>query len=209
MQQKHICFESFRYLLSWLEVTDSAAANSLLVRNTIRQNIKNIQVIGGAQWTDENDTRPLHMFPGYRCFRQGRQVKLQEELIPIDDETSDLSNEKHSTAAAPIQGHVQVAEPLGVTSAMNEYVEFSEEHHEIQTDLNDYINEIKPEPDVVEHSGQLDDEDGKEANDDDDQVKQEGLLRTNKKDKDTPSSLRTSISMSLSLIHISEPTRPY
>ena len=123
-------------------------------------------------------------------------MKLQEELVPLDDETSDHSNEKHSTAAASIQGDVQVAEPLGVTSAVNEDVEISEEYHEIQTDLNDDINGIKSEPEVVEHSGQLDDEDGKIAYDNDVQVMQEGVSRTIKKDKDTPSSLRTSISMS-------------
>ena len=136
------------------------------------------------------------MFPGYSCSRQGPHVKLQEELVPLDDETSDHSNEKHSTAAASIQGDVQVAEPLGVTSAVNEDVEISEEHHEIQTDLNDDINEIKPEPEVVEHSGQLDDEDGKIAGDNDVQVIKEGASLTIKKDKDTPSSLRTSISLS-------------
>ena len=100
--QKHICFESFRYLLSWLDVIDSDVANSLLIRNTVRKSIKNIQVIGGAQWSENDTNKPLNVFLGYSCIREAPKVKQCPEIVSVDVEEAkspvmmkDVSRAKH------------------------------------------------------------------------------------------------------------------
>lgn len=83
-QQKHICFESFRSLLSWLDITDEAVANQLLIRNTERKTIKNIQVVGGSQWNDLCPDTPLDVFLGRSCAREAPRIQRYVECEKDD-----------------------------------------------------------------------------------------------------------------------------
>lgn len=66
---RYVVFNSFYTFLSWIGILDLAAAKSLLVRKTFRQNLQLLQMVGGAQWDDENNERPLHLFLGHGCIR--------------------------------------------------------------------------------------------------------------------------------------------
>ena len=98
--QKHICFDSFRVLLSWLGIADTAAANQLIIRNTERKAIKNIQVIGGAQWIDNSPEAPLNVFIGHSCARESPKVKQCPELVHVAQSSSGSVVNAHTSADA-------------------------------------------------------------------------------------------------------------
>ena len=100
LHQKHICFDSFRVLLSWLGITDTAAANQLLIRNTERKAIKTIQIIGGAQWIDNSPEAPLYVFLGHSCARESPNVKECPELVHVVQSSSGNVTNAHNMADA-------------------------------------------------------------------------------------------------------------
>lgn len=112
---RHIVFNDFYIFLSSLGILDIAAAKNLMVRKNFRKNLQLLQLIGGAQWDDENDERPLNIFIGHSCIRtdishylspakkepQELQGREMEEIEKVEEVTkTDAEQGQLTTAAA-------------------------------------------------------------------------------------------------------------
>ena len=117
---KHVVFDHFYTMLSWLGISDMAAAKNFVVHKTFRKDIKILQLLAGMQWDYENQERPLNIFIGIGCDRCTTTdvVKEEDDEIVVQDACDDNLNSNNQAAAlAEIQNTSDERPSISLESA--------------------------------------------------------------------------------------------
>lgn len=80
LSPKHIVFKAYHPFLSWIGISTKEDARNFTIRKIQRRDTQILQLVGGAQWDDQNTTRPLRLFVGASCSRGPPIVNDDTEL---------------------------------------------------------------------------------------------------------------------------------
>ncbi len=99
LESKHVVFQKYKNLLTWLGIFDEVATRKCTIQENWKRGVRLVQLVGGAQWDEKNESNPLRIFVGDSCSK--RPSLVQEKVMGrSNDRKKELREEQAAAKVA-------------------------------------------------------------------------------------------------------------